>query len=109
MVDPLSTDPVTSLSGSSTNSLAGDPLALVPGSANALLSEIPVSVEAAAVLELVDQAVTQAAAISSPIATAAAGRRGYPSLESAAAFESAERGRPRRGRQCDSSPHRLGA
>jgi hypothetical protein len=72
MVDPLSTDPVTSLSGSSTNPLAGGPLALVPGSSNALFSEIPVSAEAAAILELVDQAATQAAVISSPMANAAA-------------------------------------
>jgi hypothetical protein len=72
MVDPFFTDPVTSLSGSSTNPLAGDPLVLAPGGANAFFPEIPVSAEAAAVIELVDQAVAQAAVISSPIATAAA-------------------------------------
>jgi hypothetical protein len=79
MVDPLSVDIVSALakdlpglSSNTANLASGNFGALLTGDPGTLLAETPVNVEAAAILDLVDQAVTESSLIAGSAATVAA-------------------------------------
>ena len=79
MVDPLSVDIVSALakdpltlSSNTANLASGNFGALLTGDPETLLAETPVNLEAAAILDLVDQALTESALIAGSAATVAA-------------------------------------